>query len=155
MNLTMIDEIDKRNLHAISGDERRSVERVAEENGHSTTPTLRRVKNLEACGVIRRYTVDVDMDQAGYGLTVYVFIKLQSRDQTNIAQFEDKILHLPEVTECALVTGPHDYVLTMRMKDMETYNRFLRSVLSELPGVFGIETSVVIGSVKNEIPLPY
>jgi Lrp/AsnC family leucine-responsive transcriptional regulator len=38
---------------------------------------------------------------------------------------------------------------------METYNRFLRSVLSELPGVFGIETSVVIGAVKNEIPLPY
>lgn len=153
--MAMIDKIDKKILQAFSGDARRSVESVAEEIGLSTTPTRRRVKNLEASGVIRRYTVDVDMDQAGYGLTVYVFIKLQSRDQTNIAQFEDKILHLPEVTECALVTGPHDYVLTMRMQDMETYNRFLRSVLSELPGVFGIETSVVIGSVKNEIPLPY
>ncbi len=61
---------------------------------------------------------------------------------------------MPEVTTCALVTGPHDYVMTMRLQDMDTYNIFLHSVLSELPGVFGIETSVVIGGVKNEIPVP-
>ncbi|MDE0524609.1 MAG: Lrp/AsnC family transcriptional regulator [Boseongicola sp.] len=150
-----MDEIDKKILHALSSDARRSVESVAEEIGLSTTPTRRRIKNLEAGGIIRRYTVDVDMDRAGYGLTVYVFMKLQSRDQTTIATFENKLLHLPEVTACALVTGPHDYVLTMRFEDMDAYNRFLRSVLSELPGVLGIETSVVIGSVKNEVPLPY
>ena len=153
--MTAIDEIGKKILHALSGDARRSVESVAEEVGLSTTPTRRRIKNLEAGGIIRRYTVDVDMEKAGYGLTVYVFMKLQSRDQATIATFEDRIMHLPEVAACALVTGPHDYVLTVRVKDMETYNRFLRSVLAELPGVFGIETSVVIGSVKNEIPLPY
>ncbi|MBK6468322.1 MAG: hypothetical protein IPF96_16855 [Rhodobacter sp.] len=44
--------------------------------------------------------------------------------------------------------------MTMRLQDMDTYNIFLHSVLSELPGVFGIETSVVIGGVKNEIPVP-
>lgn len=151
----MMDDIDKKILRALSNDARRSVESVAEEIGLSTTPTRRRIKNLEAGGIIRRYTVDVDMEQAGYGLTVYVFMKLQSRDQTTIATFEDKIRHLPEVTACALVTGPHDYVLTMRLEDMEAYNRFLRSVLAELPGVLGIETSVVIGSVKNEVPLPH
>ncbi|MXW85107.1 MAG: Lrp/AsnC family transcriptional regulator [Boseongicola sp. SB0667_bin_21] len=151
----MMDDIDMKILHALSNDARRSVESVAEEIGLSTTPTRRRIKNLEAGGIIRRYTVDVDMEQAGYGLTVYVFMKLQSRDQTTIATFEDKIKHLPEVTACALVTGPHDYVLTMRFEDMEAYNRFLRSVLAELPGVLGIETSVVIGSVKNEVPLPH
>ena len=43
----------------------------------------------------------------------------------------------------------------MRVKDMETYNGFLRPTLAELPGVFGIETSVVIGLVKDEIALPY
>lgn len=150
-----LDDFDRKILRALSVDARRSVERVAEEIGLSTTPTRRRIKNLEANGIIRRYTVDVDMERAGYGLTVYVFMKLQSRDRKTIATFEKTVSDLPEVTACALVTGPHDYVLTMRVKDMETYNRFLRSVLSELPGVFGIETSVVIGSVKNEMPLPY
>ncbi|WP_420337124.1 Lrp/AsnC family transcriptional regulator [Roseibium sp.] len=151
----MIDELDKKILRAFSSDARRSIESVAEGIGLSTTPTRRRVKNLEASGAIRRYTVNVDMDQAGYGLTVYVFVKLQSRDQPAIARLEDKIKDLPEITDCVLVTGPYDYILTMCIKDMETYNHFLRSVLALLPGVFGIETSVVIGSVKNEIPLPY
>lgn len=153
--MTTLDEIDKKILRALADDARRSVESVAKDIGLSTTPARRRIKRLKAEGVIRRYTVDVDMKRAGYGLTVYVFMKLQSRDQSTIARFEDRIRHLPEVTACALVTGPHDYVLTMRVKDMETYNHFLRSVLSELPGVFGIETSVVIGAVKSEVALPY
>lgn len=153
--MTALDEIDKKILQAFSKDARRSIESVAEEIGLSTTPTRRRVKNLETRGVINRYTVEVDMEKAGYGLTVYVFVKLQSRDQRTLERFEAKLMPLPEITACALVTGAHDYVLTMRMKDMEAYHRFLRSVLSELPGVFGLETSVVIGSVKDEVPLPY
>lgn len=153
--MTTIDEIDKRILKALSGDARRSVESVAEAIGLSTTPTRRRIKNLETGGIIRCYTLDVDMERAGYGLTVYVFIKLQGRDQKTIGKFEDKLKRLSEVSACDLVTGPHDYILTMRVKDMETYNQFLRSVLSELPGVFGIETSVVIGTVKSETPIPY
>lgn len=155
MKMSTLDEIDKKILHALSADARRSIESVAEEIGLSTTPTRRRVKNLEAAGVIRNYTVDVDMARAGYGLTLIVFVKLQSRDQKTIEGFEAQITTLPEVTDCALVTGPHDYVLTMRMKDMDNYNRFMRSVLSELPGVFGIETCVVVGSVKSENPLPF
>jgi Lrp/AsnC family leucine-responsive transcriptional regulator len=155
MTETKLDTYDRKILSALAIDARRSVESVAQAVGLSTTPVRRRIKQLEESGVIRRYTLEVDMERAGYGLLLYVFMKLQSRDQTTIARFEDRIRHLPEVTSCALVTGPHDYVLTMRVRDMETYNRFLRSVLSELPGVFGIETSVVIGAVKNEIPLPY
>lgn len=153
--MTTIDDTDRRILQALAADGRQSVEAVAETVGLSTTPTRRRIKALEAAGIIRRYAVDIDMERAGYGLTVYVFMKLQSRDQTTIGKFEDRVRRLPEITTSALVTGPHDYVLTMRVKDMETYNRFLRSVLSELPGVFGIETSVVIDWIKSEIPLPY
>ncbi len=149
-----IDEIDKNILRALSKDSRMSIERVAEIVNLSPTPVRRRIKRLETDGLIRCYTLDVDMKKAGYGLTFYVFVKLQSRDQKTIADFENRISLLPEISNCALVTGSHDYMMTMRLKDMETYNSFLRSVLSELPGVFGIETSVEIGSVKNTVPLP-
>jgi Lrp/AsnC family leucine-responsive transcriptional regulator len=146
--------MDKKILLALSKDARMSVERVSEIVNLSPTPVRRRIKLLEADGLIRAYTIDVDMEKAGYGLTVYVFLKLQSRDQPTIADFENKILCLPEITQCALVTGPHDYILTLRVRDMGAYNVFLRSVLSELPGIFGIETCVVIGSVKDTVPLP-
>ena len=153
--MTTIDETDVKILQVLSEDARQSVERVAERVNRSATPVRRRIRRLEEEGVIRRYTLDVDMKACGFGLQLYVFIKLQSRDQATIADFEDRVRRLPEVTNCNLVTGAHDYVLGMRMADMDTYNNFLRSVLAELPGVFGIETSVVIGPVKDEIALPY
>jgi Lrp/AsnC family leucine-responsive transcriptional regulator len=153
--MTTIDKIDVKILQALSQDARQSVERVAEQVNRSATPVRRRIRRLEEEGIIRRYTLDVDMKACGYGLQLFVFIKLQSRDRPTIADFEDRVRRLPEVTNCNLVTGAHDYVLEMRMPDMDIYNKFLRSVLSELPGVFGIETSVVIGPVKDEIALPY
>lgn len=153
--MTTLDPTDIKILQALSQESRLSVERLAEQVNRTPTPVRRRVKRLEQEGVIRRYTVDVDMKACGFSLQLYVFIKLQSRDRNTIADFESRVRRLPEVTSCNLVTGAHDYILEMRMKDMETFNLFLRSVLSELPGVFGIETSVVIGPVKNEVALPY
>lgn len=152
--MSAIDDMDIKILRALSEDSRMSVERVADIVSLSPTPVRRRIKRLESDGFIRSYTVDVDMEKAGFGLTLYVFVKLQSRDQKTIADFENRVSLMPEISSCALVTGAHDYIMTMRFKDMETYNSFLRSVLSELPGVFGIETSVEIGSVKNTVPLP-
>ena len=150
----MFDEIDKKILHTLSADSRKSIERLSEEVGLSPTPVRRRIKKLEDDGVIQRYTLSVDMEKLGYALTVYAFVKLQGRDLATLKKFEDKILGFPEVSNCTLVTGQHDYILTMRFETMEAYNFFLRNVLADLPGVFGIETSVVISPVKNEVPLP-
>lgn len=153
--MTKIDDIDKKILRSLASDSRQSVEHVGREIGLSTTPTRRRVKRLEAEGVIRRYTVNLDMERTGYGLFLYIFIKLQSRDQNTLTAFEERIRELPEVATCSLVTGPHDYLLTIQTRDMKTYNQFLSSVLAELPGIFGIETSAVIRTVKDEVPVPY
>ena len=154
--MTNIDDLDKKILRALGADARLSIEKISELVNLSATPVRRRIRRLEKEGVIRRYTIDVDLNKCGYRQQLFVFIKLQQRDQATIADFESKVLDLPEVTSCSLVSGPHDYILTLRHKDMDTYNRFLREVLSELPGVFGIETSVVIGSVRDELvsPLP-
>ncbi|MEM8775483.1 MAG: Lrp/AsnC family transcriptional regulator [Pseudomonadota bacterium] len=150
----MLDEIDKKILQSLSADSRQSIEKLSEEVCLSPTPVRRRVKKLEDDGIIQRYTLNVDMKKLGYALTVFAFVKLQGRDRVTLARFEEKICDLKEVSNCALVTGQHDYLLTMRFETMEVYNTFLRNVLAELPGVFGIETSVMIAPVKDEIPLP-
>lgn len=153
--MTKLDATDRKILSVLSQDARLSVERVSEAVNLSPTPVRRRIRRLEEAGVIRRYTLEVDMKAAGYGLRLFAFIKLQSRDRATIAEFEARVGRLPEVTSCHLVTGAHDYILAMRLRDMETYNGFLRATLAELPGVFGIETCVVIGPVKDEVALPY
>ena len=142
----MIDKTDRKIVTAVIEDGRASVEAVAEAVGLSPTPTRRRIRRLEEAGVISGYQAVIDPEKCGLELAIYVFIKLQSRDRKAIAEFEARIMELPEIQRCDLITGAHDYILTLRLPGMKDYNRYLREVLAELPGVFGIETSVVIGA---------
>ncbi len=149
-----LDNIDKKIIHALTDDGRASVESIAETVGLSPTPTRRRIKRLEEGGVVKGYRADIDPEKCGLELAIYVFVKLQSRDRATIANFEARVLDLPEVQRCDLITGVHDYIPTLRLPDMKNYNQYLREILAELPGVFGIETSVVIGKVKETCALP-
>jgi Lrp/AsnC family leucine-responsive transcriptional regulator len=145
----MLDKTDKNILNALARDGRASIEAIADSVGLSPTPTRRRVKQLEDAGVIKGYRADIDPEKCGLEMAIYVFVKLQSRDRKSIAGFERRVMELNEVQRCDLITGVHDYILTLRLPDMKDYNGYLRETLAELPGVFGIETSVVIGNVKN------
>ncbi|VAV99927.1 Leucine-responsive regulatory protein, regulator for leucine (or lrp) regulon and high-affinity branched-chain amino acid transport system [hydrothermal vent metagenome] len=145
----MLDKMDKKILNALARNGRASIEVIADSVGLSPTPTRKRVKQLEDAGVIKGYLADIDPEKCGLEMAIYVFVKLQSRDRKTIAEFEQRIMELDEVQRCDLITGGHDYILTLRLPDMKDYNGYLRETLAELPGVFGIETSVVIGNVKN------
>ncbi len=149
-----MDQIDRRILYELSNDSRLSVEHLSERVGLSATPVRRRIKLLEAAGILKRYSIEIDLDKCGFGQVLYVYVKLQSRDRQTISKFESRVKSLPEVPVCNLITGAFDYFLEVRTKDMQAYNIFLREVLAELPGVFGIETSVVINAVKSEPFVP-
>ena len=149
-----MDQIDRKIVSALIEDGRASVETVAEQVNLSPTPTRRRIRRLEQSGAIRAYRAELDPEACGLELAAYVFIKLRSRDRDSIAEFEKRVSMLPEVQRCDLITGSHDYILIVHQPNMKSYNNYLRDVLAELPGVFGIETSVVIGQVKNIHGLP-
>lgn len=152
--MTKVDGIDKKILQELARDARQPIERLAAAVNLSPTPVRRRIKRMEDERLIRRYSVDVDMRKAGYTLTLVIFVKLQSRNHANIAEFEARVQALPQISRCVLITGAQDYILTMSVQDMDDYNSFLRSALAELPGVAGIESNVVITEVKETVPLP-
>jgi len=78
-----------------------------------------------------------------------LFVKLESRHRSNIESFENAVQNMSEVVSCHLITGAHDYLLVMHLAGINDYNRYLREVIADIPGIIGIETSVVIGEVKN------
>lgn len=149
-----MDQIDRKIVSVLTEDGRASVETVAEQINLSPTPTRRRIRRLEQAGIIKAYRAEIDPEECGLELAAYVFINLSSRDRKSIAEFEQQVALLPEIQRCDLITGTHDYILTVRQANMKAYNRYLREVLAELPGVRGIETSVVIGEIKNSPGLP-
>lgn len=144
-----LDQLDKKILNTLQKDGRASVERVAEQVGLSPTPTRRRIRRLENEGVITGYAATVDPSACGLDLSLYVFIKLESRHRSNIESFEKAVQNMPEVISCHLITGAHDYMLVMHLPGISDYNHYLREVIADIPGIIGIETSVIIGEVKN------
>ncbi len=151
----MIDAMDKKILQALFEDGRASVEAVAEKVGLSPTPVRLRLQKLREAEVIRATRAEIDLARCGLELTVIVFIKLSARDRATIAAFEKRVQAIAEITHCALISGPFDYMLTLHVASMAGYNTTLRSQLAELPGVFGIETSFVISEVKRFARLPF
>jgi len=145
----LLDQNDQKILALLVQDGKASVETVADHVGLSPTPTRRRIQKLEKAGIIAGYQAKLDMEKLGLQLTAHVFIKLQNRDKKAIADFEARILHHPEISRCELITGPYDYILTVHLPSMSQYDQFLRDTLAELPGIFGLETSIVISKVKD------
>ncbi|MCB1464087.1 MAG: Lrp/AsnC family transcriptional regulator [Nitratireductor sp.] len=148
-----LDNIDRRILSALLEDGRASVETVAKKVGLSPTPIRRRIKQLENEGVIKGYSANIDQALCGLSLTLHVSINLKSLDQFIRGDFEKRIKSMPEVQRCHLVTGSSAYFVVLKLKDINYYNHYLRTVIAQLPGVSGITTQVVIDTIKDKIEI--
>ncbi len=154
--MTDLDAIDLRILSALQEDARISMGDLADRAGLSETPCARRVRRLEACGIIRRYVTLLDADKLGAGLTVIVNVRLRSQTKEAVEGFEAAVLGLPEITACFLVTGDYDYVLHLRLPDIGAYKDFMRDRLIVNDAVAETSSAVALDQVKftTAIPLP-
>ena len=103
--VALMDAIDARIIRALQRDGRLTNLELAEEVGLSPSPCLRRVRNLEAAGVIQGYTALVDQKACGYPITCLVRIRLANHSQENVQAFEKKIAETDAILDCYLMTG--------------------------------------------------
>ncbi len=90
----------------------------------------------------------------GLAFEVYAEVKLSLPTKDNLEAFERAVGDLPEVTQCATVTGGMDYVLRIVTRDMHAFDDFLRDKLLSLGLVSEVESRIVIRSVKNSTTVP-
>ena len=149
-----MDSKDRQILRELQLDGRLSNQDLAERINLSASPTLRRVRLLEADGVIRGYTARVDQKAWGLPVTVFIRIKLERHSDESVSAFEAAIQAMPEVMDCWLMTGRSDYLLRVLAADLEAYESFVRRKLQRLPGIAAIDTSFAYGQVKHAQVLP-
>jgi DNA-binding Lrp family transcriptional regulator len=150
----ILDAVDARILDLIQHDAALSVAEIAERVGLSSSPCWRRIKRLEDVGIIQRRVTLLDREQLGLGFEVYAEVKLSMPTKDNLDAFEKAVINLPEVTQCATVTGGMDYVLRIITRDMHAFDEFLRERLLSLGLVSEVESRIVIRSVKNSTTVP-
>lgn len=149
-----LDEIDRRILERLQEDSRISNADLAREVGLSQSPCLRRVRELEKSGVIRRHVSLLDPAMVGLPLSVFVQVTLERQVERALEAFERAVQDRPEVMECYLMTGDADYLLRIVVADVAAYERFLKDHLTRVTGVTSIKSSFALNQVKYGTALP-
>ena len=149
-----LDRIDRKILALLQTNARVTNMELADQVGLSPSPCLRRVRELEERGVVRRYVTLVDATKVGLPVSVFVNVTLDRQIETALEKFEDAILKRPEVMECYLMTGDFDYLLRVVTADLSAYERFLVENLTRVPGVSSIRSSFALKQVKYSTALP-
>lgn len=141
-------------LNELQRDARQTVQQLAEAVGLSTTPVWKRVKEMEAAGVIRGYAARIDRDKVGLGMAVIAELNLTRHSEDDVRRFEQAVADCPQIVGCWATTGQADYVIKVLAPDIAGYERFLHETAFKLPGVTHVRSSVVLKEVKSEGPLP-
>ncbi len=122
---------------------------LADRVGLSPSATLRRVRRLEAEGVIERYVALLGPSAIGRGTTAFVEISLASQEEAVLDAFEAAIVGSPAVMACHLMAGDADYIVQVACADVADYERIHRTHLALLPGVTKIKSSFSLRTVAN------
>ena len=154
MQISALDEIDRRILTALQENARITNVELAELVGISSSPCWRRVRELEQKGVISRYVTLIDPGSIGLPVSVFVQVSLERQVERALEEFEGAVADWPEVMECYLMTGDADYLLRVVVADLTAYHRFLVDHLTRVPGVASIKSSFALKQVKYRTALP-
>lgn len=149
-----LDDLDRKILGQLQADGRMTNNELSERIGLSPSPCLRRLKHLEATGVISRYVALVDPERVGLGVTAFVRVRLDQQDDRHLAEFETAVTDFPEIMDCYLMTGDADYQLRVLVESLGAFEDFLRFKLTKIRGVAQVTTSFALRPIVNRTALP-
>ena len=144
-----LDDLDAAILRHLERHGRATNYEVGEAVGLSASAASRRIQALEASGAIRGYRALIDDRLLGKRMTVYIRVTLERQSAPVLAAFEAAIRQSKGITSCHLMAGQYDYMLVVRIRDIDDYGRLHRNELSRLPGVTRLETSFALRDVLD------
>jgi DNA-binding Lrp family transcriptional regulator len=149
-----LDRLDYRILSILAENGRLSWRELGEQVGLSQTPVIRRIRALEANGVIAGYSARIDESRLGGDLSAFISVTLERQTKEALAGFEEAISGAPEVMSCHMMTGDIDYLLRVVVRDLHAFQKFISEVLTPMPGVARVSSSFVVKTaVHRHAPL--
>ncbi|MCL4183416.1 MAG: Lrp/AsnC family transcriptional regulator [Burkholderiaceae bacterium] len=149
-----LDRIDIQILEALQHDGRATNQALGERVHLSASQVSRRVQRLEEAGLIDRCVTLLRANRVGLTVTAFTRVTLERHGESQNDAFDRAVRLMPEVLECYSVTGPYDYQLRIVSADLESFAQFMMHRLMRLPGVRGVESSVVLQEIKRTTELP-
>ena len=152
--LVELDDFDRKILRALQANADYSMADLGNLIGLSHTPCWRRLKRLEAEGVIRGKVTLLDAAMLKLGVTVHTSITVQNHGAEAIDAFEAAVQNIPEIRECFSTSGDKDYLLQVVVESVGHYEELLKQTIANLPNVAAISSTFALRQVKYTTQLP-
>ena len=149
----VLDKIDLKILQVLQENGRLSNVELSERVALSPSPCLRRLKQLEDNGIIRRYAALLSPVSLGLGLQVMIRVTTDKSAQAR-GEFEGAVRTWTEVLSCFALTGESDYLLHAFFTDMNAFSHFVLDVLLSHSCVLDAKSSFVLKEIKSTTALP-
>lgn len=120
----------------------------------SPSACLRRVKALEAAGVISGYHAELNRERLGLDLSVFVELKVEKHSRATSEQVEQALGQIPEVLACHVISGTADFLVEVAVPSLRAYERLLLDQILAIPAVTDARSTFAIRTVKTRGPLP-
>jgi len=152
--MIVLDEIDHAIVSFLQVNARLSNQELAARVGLSPSACLRRVRALEGSGLVAGYVMLLDPRAAGVPGNAFVQISLDQQGRQALDRFEARVKLIPEVLACYLIAGQSDYLLHVAYRDAADYERLHADILTQLPGVVRVQSTLALRTVKKTTALP-
>ena len=148
-----LDDLDRALLRALVADAATPAAALGRQLGLSQPATWRRIRRLREAGVLAGRRLDLDAQALGFGVTVFLGIKLATKGRVSLEDFERAVSAIPEVQTVAHVLGLYDYRLRVVARDLADFERVLRRRIMALPGVGDVEANVLLSEERRPGPI--
>ncbi|MEQ6247476.1 Lrp/AsnC family transcriptional regulator [Sulfitobacter sp. HNIBRBA3233] len=148
-----LDDTDRKLLRALARDAGQSAGALGRRLGLSQPATWRRIRRLEEAGVLKGRRLRLDAEKLGFGVTVFLGVKLAAKGRASLEDFERAVSAIPEVQTVEHVLGLYDYRLRVVARDIPDFERILRRRIMTLPGAGQVEANVLLSEERRPGPL--
>ena len=153
MRRVKLDRIDLQILRELQRDGRITNVELAKRVGISAPPCLRRMRALEEAGYVEGFHADVSAQALGYEVMFFALVGLDSQSESVLTDFENRMRAWPEVRECNMCRGPHDFLLKIVARNTKHEDQ-LTTQLTAAPHVATVQTIQVIRTSKLAAGVP-
>lgn len=148
-----LDDIDRAILKALVADATQGAGAVGRALGLSQPAAWRRIRRMEEAGILAGRRIDLAADKLGFGVTVFLGVKLATKGRVSLEDFERAVTAIPEVQVVQHVLGLYDYRLRVTARDIADFERVLRRRIMTLPGIGNVEANVLLSEERLAGPL--
>lgn len=151
--MIVLDELDRSIVELLIQQQNLTPSEISRSLKASQSKVWRRIKSLKDSGVLNGKQVLIDIGKLGFGVTVFLGVKLATKGRVSLIDFEKAVTSIPEVQLVQHVLGLYDYRLRVVAKDISDFERVLRRRIMTLPGIGDVEANVLLSEERRLGPI--